>query len=207
MMRPDWCPDFTGEKVLIVASGPSAQTVPLEEAKGLARFVAINESWRLCPWAEVLYGCDGAWWKKCAGVPEFAGLRVTQDKAVRNNYPAIHFIKCRRGVARIITDQTGEIGDGRTSLFQAINLAVRSGPPRVIGLVGADMRLDYGVHWHGPHDRGLNNPREKMINTWRDAIDGVAEQLSHLGVTILNLSAISALSNYRKVTLQEFLAA
>ena len=206
-MRPDWCPDFSGARVLIVASGPSAQSVPLDEAKGLSRFVAINESWKLCPWADLLYACDGAWWKANNGVAEFGGLRVTQDQSVRVRFPNVQHVKCRRGVARILVDDTGEIGDGRTSLFQALNLVVRAGPPRAIGLVGADMRLDYGMHWHGPHRGELNNPREKIVLRWREALDGVADQLAGLGVTVLNLSAISTLQNYRKVTLQEFLAA
>jgi len=207
MMRPEWCPDFTGARVLIVASGPSAATVPLEEAKGTARFVAINDSWRLCPWADVLYGCDGAWWRKNAGVSEFDGLRVAQDATIAAQFPDINQVKCRRGIARIITDKTGDIGDGRTSLFQAINLVVRAGPPRVIGLVGADMRLDYGIHWHGPHGEGLNNPRETTISCWRESIDGIAGQLADLGVTVLNLSPVSTLKNYRMTTLREFLAA
>lgn len=206
-MRPDWCPDFTADRVLIVASGPSAQSVPLADAQGLARFVAINESWRLCPWADVLYGCDGAWWRKNNGLLAFGGLRVSQDATLLGRFPDVHLVKCRRGIARIITDKTGEIGDGRTSLFQALNLVVRAGPPRVVGLVGADMTLEYGTHWHGPHGDGLNNPREAMINRWRQNIDGVADQLSALGITVLNLSPISTLKAYRMATLQEFLAA
>lgn len=207
MMRWQWCPDFSGQKVLIVASGPSAATVPLADAKGLARFVAINESWRLCPWADILYGCDGAWWKKRNGVPEFAGIRVSQDQTAHERYPAVHYVKCRRGVNRIILDSIGDVGDGRTSLFQALNVALRAGPPRLIGLVGADMRLDYGEHWHGPHEDGLNNPRRSSILRWIEHIDGVADDLRRLGVTVLNLSSISALTRYRKTTLQEFLAA
>lgn len=206
-MRPDWCPDFSGDRVLIVASGPSAETVPLDEAKGRARFVAINESWKLCPWADVLYACDGAWWKANDGAAEFSGLRVTQDQTVRVRFPNVQHVKCRRGVSRILVDDTGEIGDGRTSLFQALNLVVRAGPPRVVGLVGADMRLDYGTHWHGPHRGQLNNPREKIVARWREAMDGAADQLAGLGVTVFNLSPISTLKAYRMATLGEFLSA
>lgn len=205
-MRWGWCPDFSGQKVLIVASGPSAATVPLQDARGLARFVAINESWRICPWADVLYGADGAWWKKRNGVPEFAGIRVSQDPTAHARFAQVQHIKCRRGVNRIILDHVGDIGDGRTSLFQAMNIVVRAGPPRVLGFVGADMRLDYGVHWHGRHEDGLSNPRQSSILRWIENIDGAAEDLRRLGVTVLNLSSISALTRYRKATLQEFLA-
>jgi len=206
-MRPEWCPDLTGARVLIVASGPSAKEVPMEEAKGKAFVVAINESWRLCRWADMLYACDGTWWKKRNGVPEFTGLRVSQDATARNNFPAVRHVRCVRGVNRLVMDRDDYIGDGRTSLFQIINLAAHAGPPRVIGMVGADMRLDYGVHWHGPHEAGLNNPRAKTIEMWREHIDGIADDLAALGITVLNLSPVSALKNYRKATLQEFLAA
>ena len=88
-MRPDWCPDLSGARVLIVASGPSAAQVPMEQAKGKSFVVAINESWRLCPWADMLYACDGTWWKKRNGVPEFTGLRVSQDDGAKqfSGYP------------------------------------------------------------------------------------------------------------------------
>lgn len=207
MMRWSWCPNFTGQKVLIVASGPSAVTIPIEDAKGSAHFVAVNESWRLCPWAELLYGCDGSWWRKRNGVPEFGGIRISQDPTAQNRFSNVHHIKCRRGVDKLITDDSGDIGDGGNSTFQAINVVVRSGPPRLIGLVGADMRLDHGEHWHGRHEGGLNNPRASTIKRWIRVIDGVADELQGLGVAVLNLSPISALTRYRKASLQEFLSA
>jgi hypothetical protein len=153
----------------------------------------------------MLYGADGTWWNVRNGVPEFIGLRVTQDIAAQKRFEALRVVTCRRGVARIITDDTGHIGDGRTSLFQALNIVVRAGAKRV-GLVGADMTLDYGMHWHGPHERGLNNPRTAMIERWRNNMDGVAGELAELGVAVWNLSPISTLKNYRMATLQEFLS-
>jgi hypothetical protein len=67
--RPDWFPDWHGETAVIVASGPSAAGVNLECAKGKAKFIAINDSWRLVPWADALYAHDHAWWEVWNGVP------------------------------------------------------------------------------------------------------------------------------------------
>jgi hypothetical protein len=50
--RPDWFPDWRGETVVTVAGGSRAATVNLECAKGRAKFIAINDSWKLA---------DGDW--------------------------------------------------------------------------------------------------------------------------------------------------
>lgn len=206
-MRPVWCPDLRGERVLFVASGPSCKTVPLHEARGRCRAVAINTSWELCPWADILYASDGAWWRQKNGVPGFAGIKVTQSEAAQKRFPDVNRILVRRKFDRLVVDQSGEIGDGGNSLFQAINIVVKAGPPRVMGFAGADMRLDYGVHWHGRHEGMLNNPKERSVRRWIAALDGIAGDLKALGITVLNLSAISSLTAYRKATLQEFLTA
>lgn len=91
---------------------------------------------------------------------------------------------------------------GGNSGFQALNLAVQFGAKRII-LVGFDMRLDHGVHWHGPHGKGLNNPRDPLFASWRDALNGAAPTLAALGVEVLNASAISALTAYPIMDLRE----
>jgi hypothetical protein len=55
------------------------QNAGVDLAKGRAKVIAINNSWRLAPWADALYGCDYTWWHANRGVPEFAGLKISQD--------------------------------------------------------------------------------------------------------------------------------
>lgn len=97
---------------------------------------------------------------------------------------------------------SGSSRGGGNSGFQALNLAVQFGAKRII-LVGFDMRLDLGVHWHGPHGKGLNNPRDILFASWRDALNGAAASLAGLGVEILNASPVSALTAYPIVDLRE----
>lgn len=109
-----------------------------------------------------------------------------------------------RGCDQILIDHPGILGDGGNSGFQAINLAVQCGAAKII-LIGFDMRLDLGLHWHGKHGRGLNNPSERNLARWRRILDASAPRLAELGVSVINCSAVSALEAYPKMRLSEAL--
>lgn len=87
-----------------------------------------------------------------------------------------------------------------------MQLAVQFGAKRLL-LVGFDMRVDHGLHWHGRHGAGLNNPNQQNVARWRRVIDAAAPTLQALGVTVINCSPISALENYPKMSLSEALNA
>jgi hypothetical protein len=188
-------PDWRGDVVVIVAGGPSAGDIDLAAGRASARFLCVNEAWRLAPWAEALYACDAAWWKARAGVPEFQGLKIAHDATACVAYRDIVQTHIARGVDKILTETVGITGDGGNSGFQALNIAVQFGATRIV-LVGYDMRIDRGLHWHGPHPKGLNNPSEQVLARWRRALDGTAETLAGLGVEVLNASPVSALKAY-----------
>lgn len=92
----------------------------------------------------------------------------------------------------------GEIGWGGNGGFHALNIALQFGASRVI-LVGYDMRVDLGVHWHGRHPEGMNNPSDVNTKRWRQVLDRQAPLLRKLGVEVLNASPVSALEAYPKV--------
>jgi len=119
-------------------------------------------------------------------------------------FPGLRQVGIARGRDEILLDEPGVLGDGGNSGFQAINLALQYGSAKLI-LVGFDMRLDLGVHWHGKHGRGLNNPTARNLAKWRGIIDGCAPRLSELGVAVINASAVSALEAYPKMSLIEAL--
>ena len=79
----------------MVASGPSASDVPLDRAKGKARFIAVNNSWELVPWADIFFACDYRWWQRFrSDVPE-AGLKLTSDKNAADEM-GLAYIKCAK---------------------------------------------------------------------------------------------------------------
>lgn len=204
-MKPAWYPDWSGETCVLVASGPSASTIDLEPARGITRFIAINNSWKLAPWADVLYACDVGWWRTHKGTwPEFKGMRVTQDELARQEF-GIHRVICERHHENLVLDRLGQVGWGGNSGFHCINLALQWGVKKII-LVGYDMHLRGGMHWHGNHEPGLNNPTDANVARWRKTIDANAQTIKNLGVSVFNVSPVSALVSYPKTTLVEALA-
>lgn len=97
----------------------------------------------------------------------------------------------------------GIIGWGGNSGFHALNLVAQFAAAKII-LVGYDMRLDKGLHWHAKHEG--NNPLQKNVDRWRKSIDNASVVFDALGVPVINASPISTLLAYPKMSLQEALA-
>lgn len=100
-------------------------------------------------------------------------------------------------------DEFGRVGDGGNSGFHALNLAMQFGADRV-ALVGFDMTLDEGVHWHGRHER-LNNPRESNLTRWRKAFEASAPMLQAAGIAVFNTSDHSRLDCFPFARLEDVL--
>ncbi len=132
-------------------------------------------------------------------------MKITQDAAACAAYPELKRVHVRRGADVPLLGAQGVIGDGGNSGFQAINLAAQFGASRIL-LVGFDMSLARGVHWHGLHPRGLNNPSPANIARWRRVLDAAAPAYAAAGVEVINCSAESALTAYPKRSLREALA-
>lgn len=196
-----WYPNWTGETVVIVAGGPSAKDVNLDAGRGRARFVAINNSYKLCPWADALYACDETWWTQYKAHTEFAGLKITQDQRAKAKYPMLKRVVSVRGVEELLTDTPGMIGWGGNGGFHALNLAVQWGAGKIV-LVGYDMTLAHGSHWHGDHVGKCANPNDKNVLRWRKVVDEAAATLRRLNITVFNCSEKSALQNYPKCTFE-----
>lgn len=204
-MMPEWFPHWPGETCVVVASGPSATEIPIEKGRGFARFIAVNKSIELCPWADVWYGCDHSFWKSVEGGREFTGLRMTIDHRASVEWEINH-VDCRKVTDVANLDQINSVGWGGNSGFHALQIAVKALCTKVI-LVGLDATVNHGVHWHGVHPDGMANPRRSTVSRWVRAIDGAAPQIEAMGVRVFNCSSISALRAFPKATFEEALRA
>lgn len=84
--------------------------------------------------------------------------------------------------------------------YQAINLAYQFGAAKII-LIGYDMQHTGGkTHWHGDHPKGLTNAQG--IEGWRKCFTPLAEDLAAIGVDVVNCSNETALTCFRRSTLQ-----
>lgn len=180
---------WEGQIAVVVGAGPSAAKTPLEMARGKARVVAVNESWRLVPWADVLFAMDGAWWVDNRGVPQFAGRRVTSSPHATKMF-GLDCFSC----------------NGATSGLRSIYLAERLGAKPIL-LVGFEMHPRTGVHWHPPHSSrvGLRNPGKNEMKIWREDIERVASKFAARGTRIINTTPGSALTCFPHLPFEQAL--
>lgn len=173
--------------VIVVGSGPSALSVPLELYRQRAKVIVVNESWKLAPWADALYACDEAWWDENGALPEFAGRKFTASPRTMTKYGLDLFAST-----------------GTNSGLRAMYLAERLGG-NPICLVGFDMHAKRGAHWHRPYER-LRNPGHAEMKIWVKETDCAAEVFKRRNVRVVNCTFGSALSKYPYLPLEQVLS-
>ncbi len=205
MAKPKWFPDWSSDVCTIVASGPSAASVDLVQAVGQTKFVVVNSSWKLAPWADYLFAADYKWWQGYEQKLEvFQGWKVTTDRRAADTKEW----SLLRLVAKLADDRiqtTGSVvGWGGNSGFQALNMVVLFGCKRII-LVGYDATIKHGLHWHEAYSSAADNPTPNKTLRWQRSIDGAAAPLAQIGVSVVNCSGVSRLRRYPKMSYEDAL--
>jgi len=194
--------DWTGETVFVLASGPSLTREQCDSVRGRGKVIVINTTFRLAPWADVLYGCDGRWWDEYhAEASETRSALWTQDVAAARKH-GINLVPSRKvpGLGKL----PGIIHQGANSGYQAINLAYQAGAKKII-LLGFDMRRAGGKsHHHGDHPRHLNSSLPFAM--WIREFAQLAKDLEVAGVEMINCTPGSALKCFRREALETILA-
>jgi hypothetical protein len=158
------------------------------------RTIAVNDAYRLAPWADVLYACDGEWWDHHGGCMGFAGEKWSShapggnDKRRHAERYGLHLVA---GVdAPGFSHDPSRIHYGLNSGYQALNLALLFGAKR-IALVGFDMRaVDGRAHFFGAHGGGLRAPAFGLfVERFKAAARTVPA-----GVDVINCTPGSALT-------------
>lgn len=191
--------------VVCIASGPSVTAEQCEHAeaaraRGSCRIIAVNDSWRLAPAADLLYAADHTWWALHFDAVSrlFAGARWTTSEQAAFEH-GLRYIPSELGCKLF---PPGKISRGGNSGFQAIMVARHLGARRII-LLGYDMqRTGDRAHWFGDHPRPLTNGNPKY---WVDRFNDVAPLLAAEGIEVINCSAATALRCFPKLHLSEAL--
>lgn len=196
-MTPDW----TGQTCCIIASGPSLTQEDVDFAReNFDRIIVINETWRLCPTADALYGADEEWWIQRGPSPDqFQGELLSINLKKSTNFPP-HVVRLDGEYSEVIAFE-GPLTTGLNSSFQALQIAMRRGC-RKIAFLGLDMGYDEDrKHWHGDHGSGLRNPSESLLGRFRICFENAARPLLEHGYIVINASRRSALDNYPKMSI------
>lgn len=197
---------WKGETVAIIAGGPSVQRVDVDSLKGLAKVIAVNDSYLLCPWADMMYAADQRWWQHHKYVLDFKGERWSQQQGTVDwpdeaEQAGINIIQSTN--KKGISFDPDQIHTGWNSAFQALNLAVIQGAARVL-LLGVDLAALGGKrHWFGDHPGKLN--RKSPYPAFRKYFTEAAPLLHAAGIEVVNCSLESTLGCFPKMTVAEAL--
>lgn len=202
-------PDWQGETAVILGSGPSviAAMPEISAARDRARVIAVNDAWKLSPWAELLWATDYRWWHWHRGVPEFAGVKASRE----DSRTAAAYVDVR--LLRQSFDDKNDRGGfdpepsrlrlGGCGGFAAVGLAAKLGARRIV-LAGFDMRaIDGRTHWFGDHV-GRRTTKDDF-EAWRRWFPTLVEPMKTLGIEVINATPGSALGCFPIATIEKAL--
>lgn len=154
---------WTGRTVAICASGPSMSREVADQLRAAAvPAIVLNDTFRLAPWADMLYAADVMWWvRNEQEALAFEGLKVTAMPNQR--YPDL---LCLRSTGeRGYDPDPACIRTGGNSGYQALHVAIQAGAARIL-LCGYDMSTGNGGHWFGRHAAPLRNADAGTYRRW-----------------------------------------
>lgn len=198
---------WRGETVVVAAPGPSLTKAVAEQCRE-CRTIAVQDAYRLLPWADALYGCDAAWWHVHGGCPGFAGEKWSSHGSSSHNdkreIASKYGVRLVQGVGRDgFSTDPARIHYGSNSGFQAVNLAILFGARRIV-LVGFDLRsVDGRRHFFGDHPKPLRNRND--YRAFVRAFEKAAKTVP-ASVDVLNATPGSALTCFRHMSLGEALS-
>lgn len=190
---------YPGATIVCLGCGPSLTKDDVAKVRGRAVVIAINDAYRLAPWADVLYACDGKWWGWHPEALAFRGAKYALDRYAQR-FAGVAVLK-NTGTKGLERDPKG-LRTGRNSGYQAINLAVHFGAARII-LLGYDLGPDHKgrTHWFGDHPDRVVSPYRLM----RQEFLTLVAPLKEAAVEVVNCSRRTALEAFPVKPLEEIL--
>ncbi|NCC30969.1 MAG: hypothetical protein EOM24_02970 [Chloroflexia bacterium] len=192
---------YEGKRVGVIASGPSLTREDALLLKSRCVVIAVNNSVELLPEADILYASDMRWWRNNEEIwKPFQGLKITrQMQGPFRKEDRVHRLPYSNssGVSKT------QLRLGRNSGHAAISLAYYLGASEII-LLGFDMTVRNGVHWHGPHKKGPN-PTELSMRNWQSYFKQTARACRKLNFPVYNCTRVTELEGFDRLSLEELL--
>jgi hypothetical protein len=167
------------------------------------RVIAVNTTYQIAPWADVIYAPDPKWWgwhgedvsARCHG------LKYTLEHSEAAEKAGAQRLNYRFG-GGICTDPTTVCTGGHGG-FQAINVSVHLGASRIL-LLGYDLQADPS---HGHHHHHRPHPDHSVVpyGAWRTVYETLMAPLDALGIEILNCSRATAITAIPRARLEDVL--
>lgn len=201
---------------VILATGPSLRLADCRYARAHADIViAVNDAWRLCPEADILYAADCKWWAHHGEMVNrlFPGRKETLALPIENGRPAGKLAAEKFGAKWLwsmpgagISIDPAFVYDGGNSTYQAMQRAIHEGASRIVFL-GLDMQKsgDGKRHFFGSHPPAmdLDSPYGTFIKNFEQG----AKIVGAMGIDVINASRETALECFPRMGLEEALNA
>jgi len=200
MPRQFGIPNDVVDRVRSGEHGPDTYSPYMTPIHG-EHVIGVNNAYQIGTWIDVCLFGDCSWylvhrermarWPNlkvgcCFGCPDY----LDPD--------GIKYLPRDRAKKVGIGTNPGKLSWGYNSGAAAINLAAHFGARQIV-LLGFDMSHSnsQATHWH----KGHGHPR-KTYNRFLKGIPAIAADASALGIEILNASQESAITHFRKVSLE-----
>jgi hypothetical protein len=173
------------------------------------RVIAVNDVYKLLPYADILYSCDERWWVAHDGAQKFHGerwsshavnLSIADDKIACAKRFDLHLVHGTDGEGFSIDQRFINYGGG--SGGQAVNLAILKGCRRIV-MVGFDGRkVDGRSHFFGEHPAPLANTDDENYKHPVRQYQRAAQLLPD-SISIVNATPNSAITAFPMMGLDD----
>lgn len=172
----------------------------VDKVRGAGRVIVVNDQYKLAPWADALYACDGKWWKVHTEALKFQGWKVCLSVEKRScEYDEVYSLICSGHEG--FDDRPTHIRSCKNSGYQAMHLAAHFGVRRIV-LLGFDMRKVRGDdHWFGDHPTPLKCPPPYSL--FLKLISISAKEFKNREIEVLNCTPNSALRCFTQADLEK----
>lgn len=201
---------WLGAQFVSIASGPSLTEDDVKLVRvwrdadpDMRKVIVVNTTFRLAPWADVLYSADNDWWgnyyQEAASTFKGELWSVESEK----NDTRLNVKRFKPAFGNGLCQLPNTINSGGNSGYQALGAAHIWGASRIV-LLGYDMQLTAGkTHWHGDHPKPLRQPRQ--FGRWVAAFNHIAHDFRVIGVEVVNCSRDTALTCFPREELDRAL--
>lgn len=195
--------------IFILGGGPGLFKVPFKKLEG-RRCIAVNNSYRVAPWAETVFFGDVKWWDWHSEELLGTGMPIStccenvklKQHMGKGKYSRIKFYSRDHSKRAGITTKPGDyVSWNNSSGAAAISLAYKLGAKKIV-LLGFDMRMvDGQKNWHDDHVEKKHNPFNRHLKTF----PAIAKDARALGLNIYNATPNSAIKQFPIVDLEDFI--
>ena len=200
------------QKVYEGRLSPSAYSKYMEPIHA-QHVIGINNTYQIGNWLDILFFGDSHWYLlHRMNLAVWSGLKVCCDQKFSNrtqrNMEGIKFLerdgKHRQGISSDPSKVSWNTNSGAAAISLAHHLGVQK-----IYLLGFDMTMDHSAehsHWHGSHrPPGQKINRLPPFSKHLKSFPAIAKDAKELGIEIYNVSQLSKITCFPKITLEEAL--